>query len=89
MIHKTAIISETSKLADSVEIGAYSIIGPNVKIESNTKRTADILDEMNKRANQQKAGETRNPHAGTAADFTDDPVATGFTNRFGGNEALL
>ena len=37
MIHKTAIISETSKLADSVEIGAYSIIGPNVKIESNTK----------------------------------------------------
>ena len=37
MIHKTAIISETSKLADNVEIGAYSIIGPNVKIESNTK----------------------------------------------------
>tara|TARA_Y100000590_G_scaffold26981_1_gene30330 strand:- start:1129 stop:1914 length:786 start_codon:yes stop_codon:yes gene_type:complete len=37
VIHKTAIISETSKLADSVEIGAYSIIGPNVKIESNTK----------------------------------------------------
>ncbi len=37
MIHKTAIISETSKIADSVEIGAYSIIGPEVKIESNTK----------------------------------------------------
>ena len=37
MIHKTAIISETSKIAENVEIGAYSIIGPNVKIESNTK----------------------------------------------------
>ena len=37
MIHDTAIISETSKLADNVEIGAYSIIGPNVKISNNTK----------------------------------------------------
>ncbi len=37
MIHKTAIISETSNIADNVEIGAYSIIGPNVKIESDTK----------------------------------------------------
>ena len=37
MIHKTAIISETSKISENVEIGPYSIIGPNVKIESNTK----------------------------------------------------
>ena len=37
MIHKTAIISETSNIANNVEIGAYSIIGPNVKIESDTK----------------------------------------------------
>ena len=37
MIHKTAIISESSKLADNVEIGAYSIIGPEVKIGKNTK----------------------------------------------------
>ena len=37
MIHKTAIISETSKIADNVEIGPYSIIGPNVEISSNTK----------------------------------------------------
>ena len=37
MIHKTAIISETSEIADNVEIGAYSIIGPDVKIERNTK----------------------------------------------------
>ncbi len=37
MIHKTAIISETSKIGTNVEIGPYSIIGPNVKIENNTK----------------------------------------------------
>jgi UDP-N-acetylglucosamine acyltransferase len=37
VIHKTAIISETSNIADNVEIGPYSIIGPNVKIENNTK----------------------------------------------------
>jgi UDP-N-acetylglucosamine acyltransferase len=37
VIHKTAIISDTSKIADNVQIGPYSVIGPNVKIESNTK----------------------------------------------------
>jgi len=37
VIHKTAIISETSKIADNVKIGPYSVIGPNVKIENNTK----------------------------------------------------
>jgi len=37
VIHKTAIIAETSKIADNVEIGPYSIIGPKVKIANNTK----------------------------------------------------
>ena len=37
MIHKTAIISESAKISDNVEIGAYSIIGPDVTIENNTK----------------------------------------------------
>ena len=37
MIHKTAIISESSKIDDDVEIGPYSIIGPEVKIANNTK----------------------------------------------------
>jgi len=37
VIHKTAIISKTSKIGENVEIGAYSIIGPNVKIDNNTK----------------------------------------------------
>tara|TARA_B100001250_G_scaffold289091_1_gene250855 strand:- start:95 stop:880 length:786 start_codon:yes stop_codon:yes gene_type:complete len=35
VIHKTAIISESAKISDGVEIGPYSIIGPNVKIEKN------------------------------------------------------
>ena len=37
MIHKTAIIAETSNIEDNVEIGPYSIIGPKVKVASNTK----------------------------------------------------
>ena len=37
MIHKTAIISETTELEENVEIGPYSIIGPKVKIGKNTK----------------------------------------------------
>ena len=37
MIHKTAIIHETAKIDSSVEIGAYSVIGENVIIESGCK----------------------------------------------------
>lgn len=36
MIHQTAIVDENSKIADDVEIGAYSIIGSDVEIESGT-----------------------------------------------------
>lgn len=36
MIHQTAIIDATAKIADDVEIGAYSIIGADVEIESGT-----------------------------------------------------
>ncbi len=32
MIHKTAIIDSKAKISSKVEIGAYSIIGPNVEI---------------------------------------------------------
>ena len=35
MIHKTAIIDSKVKLNDTVTIGAYSIIGPNVQIGKN------------------------------------------------------
>lgn len=37
MIHKTALIDGKAELASSVEVGPYSIIGPNVKIGKNTK----------------------------------------------------
>lgn len=36
MIHQTAIIDPTAKIADDVEIGPYSIIGANVEIDSGT-----------------------------------------------------
>ncbi len=37
MIHPTAIVDKKSKISDNVEIGAYSVIGPEVEIASNSK----------------------------------------------------
>jgi len=37
VIHKTAIINENAKISNDVEIGAYTVIGPNVSIEKGTK----------------------------------------------------
>ena len=37
MIHKTAIVDKKAKISSKVEIGPYSIIGPNVEIDDNTK----------------------------------------------------
>ncbi|MDC3239972.1 acyl-[acyl-carrier-protein]--UDP-N-acetylglucosamine O-acyltransferase, partial [Gammaproteobacteria bacterium] len=36
-IHKTAIVSSNSKIDESVEIGAYSIIGADVEIGKDTR----------------------------------------------------
>jgi len=36
MIHKTAIIDSKAKIASSVNIGPYTLIGPNVEIGENT-----------------------------------------------------
>ncbi len=36
MIHQTAIIDPSAKIADGVEIGPYSIIGANVEIDAGT-----------------------------------------------------
>ena len=36
MIQKTAIIDNKAKISQSVKVGPYSIIGPNVEIEENT-----------------------------------------------------
>ena len=37
MIHKTAIIDLKAKVSDSVKVGAYSVIGPNVEIGEGTE----------------------------------------------------
>lgn len=37
LIHPTAIIEPKAQLAESVEVGAYSVIGPHVTIGANTK----------------------------------------------------
>ena len=37
VIHPTAVVDPNAELDDSVEVGAYSIIGPNVKIGARTK----------------------------------------------------
>ncbi|HEU0282783.1 MAG TPA: acyl-[acyl-carrier-protein]--UDP-N-acetylglucosamine O-acyltransferase, partial [Gallionella sp.] len=36
MIHQTAIVHPDAKLADDVEVGAYSIIGEHVEIGAGT-----------------------------------------------------
>ena len=36
MIHKTAIVDSKSKVSSSVQIGAFSVIGPDVEIGDNT-----------------------------------------------------
>ncbi|MGC2047829.1 MAG: acyl-[acyl-carrier-protein]--UDP-N-acetylglucosamine O-acyltransferase, partial [Gallionella sp.] len=36
MLHQTAIIHPNAKLADDVEVGAYSIIGEHVEIAAFT-----------------------------------------------------
>ncbi len=36
-IHSTAIVDSKAQLANEVEIGAYSIVGPDVKIDSGTR----------------------------------------------------
>ena len=36
MIHKTAIVDNNAKISEDVEIGPYSIIGPEVEIGPRT-----------------------------------------------------
>jgi UDP-N-acetylglucosamine acyltransferase len=43
MIHSTAIISDSAKLADNVEIGPYTIIGDNVDIGSGTRIESHVV----------------------------------------------
>lgn len=43
MIHQTALIDPSAKIADDVSIGAYSIIGANVEIASGTEIASHVV----------------------------------------------
>ncbi|MGI9199752.1 MAG: acyl-ACP--UDP-N-acetylglucosamine O-acyltransferase [Woeseiaceae bacterium] len=43
MIHATAIVSDSAKIADDVEIGAYSIIGDGVEIGAGTRIDSHVV----------------------------------------------
>ncbi|MCL5975177.1 MAG: acyl-ACP--UDP-N-acetylglucosamine O-acyltransferase [Gammaproteobacteria bacterium] len=43
MIHQTALIDPSAKIADDVSIGAYSVIGANVEIASGTKIASHVV----------------------------------------------
>ena len=49
LIHPTAIIHPTAQLADDVEVGAYSIIGPQVSIDAGTKVFSHVVIAENTR----------------------------------------
>ena len=36
MIHKTALVNSKAKISKNVQIGPYSVIGPNVEIGEDT-----------------------------------------------------
>ncbi len=43
MIHQTALIDPSAKIADDVVIGAYSIVGANVEIASGTEISSHVV----------------------------------------------
>lgn len=47
MIHKTAIISQGARIADDVEVGPYSLIGPKVNISPRVKIGSSCLIDGN------------------------------------------
>ena len=44
-IHSTAIVDKKAKLADNVEVGPYTIIGPDVEIQDSTSVGAHVVIE--------------------------------------------
>mgnify|MGYP005728858459 CR=1 FL=1 len=43
MIHKSAIIDKSAKLDSNVNVGPFSIIGPEVEIESGTSIGSHVV----------------------------------------------
>ena len=70
MIHKTAIIHETAKIAPDVEIGAYTVIGPDVVIEEGCK--------IAQSANIQYATIGKNTRIAPFASIGGDPQDLGY-----------
>jgi len=71
-IHKTAIIDETAKIAPDVEIGAYTIIGEGVVIESGCK--------IGESANIQFAHIGENTRISPFASIGGEPQDLGYKN---------
>jgi UDP-N-acetylglucosamine acyltransferase len=44
-VHPTALIDESAELAEGVVVGAYSIVGPNVRIGARTELASHVLIE--------------------------------------------
>ncbi len=42
-IHPTAVVSKEAELADSVEVGPYTVIGPHVKIDEGTRVASHVM----------------------------------------------
>ena len=47
MIHKSSVIDSKAKIGKDVKIGAYCIIGPNVKIDDNVELISHVHIEGN------------------------------------------
>jgi UDP-N-acetylglucosamine acyltransferase len=68
LIHKTAIVHPDAELAPGVEIGAYSIIGKNVRIGTETKIGSHVVVEENTEIG---SGVKISPHAVIGGDPQD------------------
>ena len=71
MIHETAIIDKSAKIADSVSIGPWCIIGPSVVINEQTKIDSHVTIKQNT-----TIGKNNRIHA--YASIGDDPQHTGY-----------
>ena len=47
MIHKTAIVSDKAQISKNVEIGAFCVVGDNVKIDEGTILKSHVVIDGN------------------------------------------
>lgn len=78
MIHATAIVPESARIADDVEIGAYSVIGADVEIGSGTVVDSHVVINGPTRIG-------RNNHIYQFASIGDDPQ----DKKYGGEPTKL